>query len=788
MIDKLQIISRFLSLSALAALAVLPVGAGVPVPDKGSPASYVDPFIGASTNMDRAGTYHGLGKTFPGAATPFGMTQVSPNTVTGGDNGSGYSYEHTTLEGFALTQMSGVGWYGDLGNFLVMPTVGAFCPVAGKEDGSVSGYRSRYDKDSETAHPGYYRVYLSDYCITAETTATPHCGIMRFTFPEADTARIQIDLARRVGGTSVSQYVKVIDDSTFVGWMLCTPAGGGWGNGDGKVDYKLHFFARLSRPMHGNYGFWSADIPAGVRRGLVEVNSREYLENVKKASVIRGVDELAGPHIGFFTEFAAASGESVELKVGVSLVDIEGARRNFMAEVDGKNFDTAHREAIAAWNDALGKIEVKTGSDKDKTVFYTALYHTMIDPRACSDVDGRFVGADHKVHHSDGVNTRRTIFSGWDVFRSQFPLQNIINPRIVSDQINSLIDLAGESGNGYFPRWELLNAYSGCMIGNPALPVIADAYVKGIRTFDVDKALEYAVASSDRFGTRGLGYAPEPLSISLTLEYAYADWCLARFAQAIGRDSVASEYFGRSKAYRNIFDPHVGWFRPRMGDGSWAPWDDASSLTREGFGCIESNPYQQGWFVPHDPEGMADLLGGVEKAVALLDTMFAHTPAHMRWNAYYNHANEPVHFVPFIYNRLGYPWLTQQHTRDICRSAYGIGAEGLVGNEDVGQMSAWYVLTASGIHPSCPGDTRMEITSPVFDEVRFTLDPAYHNGGVFTIVAHDNSPANVYIHHALLDGKPYGKCYIDFADIAAGSTLELFMAPEPNPAWGTARD
>lgn len=281
MIDKLQIISRFLSLSALAALAVLPVGAGVTAPDKGSPASYVDPFIGASTNMDRAGTYHGLGKTFPGAATPFGMTQVSPNTVTGGDNGSGYSYEHTTLEGFALTQMSGVGWYGDLGNFLVMPTVGAFCPVAGKEDGSVSGYRSRYDKDSETAHPGYYRVVLPDYGITAETTATPRCGIMRFTFPKADTARIQVDLARRVGGTSVSQYVKVIDDSTFVGWMLCTPAGGGWGNGDGKVDYKLHFFARLSRPMHGNYGFWSADIPAGTRRGLVEVNSREYLENVK---------------------------------------------------------------------------------------------------------------------------------------------------------------------------------------------------------------------------------------------------------------------------------------------------------------------------------------------------------------------------------------------------------------------------------------------------------------------------------------------------------------------------
>lgn len=473
-----------------------------PVP--GSPAAYVDPFIGASTNMDRAGTYHGLGKTFPGAATPFGMVQVSPNTVTGGDNGSGYSHEHTTIEGFALTQMSGVGWYGDLGNFLMMPTLGKFHPVAGRDDGRIAGYRSHYDKGSETAHPGYYRVRLTDYDITVETSATPRCGFLRFTFPESDSARIQVDLARRVGGTSTRQYVKVINDSTLAGWMHCTPDGGGWGAGAGKV------------------------------------------------------------------------------------------------------------------------------------------------------------------------------------------------------------------------------------------------------------------------------------------EYAYADGCVSRLALALGNDSLASEFECRSQAYRNVFDPNVGWFRPRKADGTWEPWNtDASPLTREGYGCIESNLYQQGWFVPHDPEGMARLMGGRSVAVAALDTLFSKTPSDMKWNAYYNHANEPVHFVPYIYNRLGAPWLTQLHTRDICRSAYGVGVEGLVGNEDVGQMSAWYVLSASGIHPSCPGESRLEITSPVFDEVEYSLDGRYHRGGKFRIVAHDNSPENIYIDHALLNGRPYEKCNIDFSEISAGGVLELFMSPTPGLHWGT---
>jgi len=748
-----------------------------------SPADYVNTFIGASTNVEDAGAYHGLGKTFPGATVPYGMVQVSPNTITGGDNGSGYSYEHTTIEGFALTQMSGIGWFGEMGNFLIMPTTGDFKAIAGKEDGRIAGYRSAYDKKTETSRAGYYSVNLTDYDIKVETSATHRCGTLRFTFPENECSRIQIDLARRVGGTSTEQSFKLLNDSTFSGWIYCNPDGGGWGDGEGNVEYTLYFYGTLSRPMT-RHSFWSADIADGISRHKADVDSLPYLENIARSSILTGIDSLTGKHIGFFTEFPTAANEQVEMKVGISYVDAEGARRNYMAEACGKNFDDIASQAYDTWNEALGCIKISGGSDDEKTVFYTSLYHTMIDPRECSDVDGRYVAGDKSIRIQDGRYNRRTIFSGWDVYRSQFPLQTIINPRLVSDQINTLVDLADETGREYFERWELLNAYSGCMIGNPALPVIADAYAKGIRTFDTGKALQYAVKTSDKFGTTGLGYAAEPLSVSLTLEYAYADWCAGQFARMTGHEDIAREFEHRGQAYRNVFNSEAGWFCPRFSNGRWAPWDPEKSLTEEWFGCIESNLYQQGWFVPHDVEGMTALMGGRDKVIANLDSMFAKTPVDMKWNAYYNHANEPVHFVPFLYNRLGAPWLTQERCRHICRHAYTNRVEGLIGNEDVGQMSAWYVLTASGIHPSCPGETRIEITSPVFDRVEFNLDPEYHKGGKFTVIAHNNSPENVYIDHALLNGKEYDKCYIDFSDIAAGATLELFMSPEPNREWG----
>ncbi|MDR3217788.1 MAG: GH92 family glycosyl hydrolase [Dysgonamonadaceae bacterium] len=739
--------------------------------------SYVDPFIGASTSVSEAGVYHGLGKTFPGAATPFGMVQVSPNTITGGDNGPGYSYEHKSIEGFAFTQMSGIGWYGDLGNFLVMPTVGKLKTVAGSLDNPEEGYRSRYDKSTEKAEAGYYTADLTDYGIRAEATAAPHAGILRFTFPENSNSGIQIDLARRVGGTSARQTVKIIDDYTISGRIECTPKEGGWGNGGGNARYTVYYYAVFSKPLK-NYGVWSATIPEGQNRRLEGVTSAAYKEIVANAAIIRGVKNYEGEHLGFFSEFETKKDEQVLLKAGISFVDEEGAKKNLKAEIPDWNFDRIRANARKLWDKALGKIRISGGTDSGKTIFYTALYHTMIDPRMFSDIDGRYTGGDGKIHRTQSFH-KRTVFSGWDVFRSQMPLQTIINPEVVSDMINSLVTLAEESGKDYLERWEFLNAYSGCMVGNPAISVLTDAYAKGIRTYDINKAYQYAVQTTEKFGNGSLGYTPGGNMISQTLEHAYTEWCMSELARMLGKETDRLEYLKRSRSYRNIWDAESRWFRPRKADGAFEDLPPQGRL-KEGYGCIESNPYQQGWFVPHDIDGLAELMGGKKAAIADLDSMFEHTPSHFLWNAYYNHANEPVHHIPFLYNRLNEPWKTQKWVRYICENAYKEGVKGLVGNEDVGQMSAWFVLSASGIHPVCPGETRFELTSPLFNEIIFNLD----NGKKFTLSCRNNSPKNVYIQSAKLNGKNYNKPYLDYQDIMHGGKLELVLSDTPNTKWG----
>ena len=738
-----------------------------------SPVSYVNPFIGASTNVDAAGAYHGLGKTFPGATTPFGMVQVSPQTITGGDNGSGYSSEHTTIEGFAMTQMSGVGWNGDLGNFLVMPTTGPMYTSAGK-DGGVKGWRSHYDKPTETARAGYYAVRLTDYDIKVETSATPRCGILRMTFPQHDQSRIQVDLARRVGGTAEEEQVSVVDDHTIEGWMRCTPDGGGWGDGEGHALYTIYFHAEFSRPF-ADYGFWQADIPEGQSRHNDDVASEAYQQLLAHAEIVNckssNRKSIRGKHIGFFTEFPTEPGEQVEMKVGISFVDLDGARKNFEQEIAGKSFEQVRREARESWNRELSKIEIEGGTADERTIFYTALYHTMIDPRIYTDVDGRYVGGDYQTHQSDGTFQKRTIFSGWDVFRSQFPLQTIINPQLVNDMLCSLITMAEQSGREYYERWELLNSYSGCMLGNPAISVLADAYAKGIRGYDIEQAYRYAKNSSEKFGNDRLGYTPGTLGLSHTLEYAYTDWCAAQLAKALGKKADYQLFMKKSEAWRLMFDNEKGWFRPRNEDGSWVAWPEQGRL-QEWYGAMESNALQQGWFVPHDVKGMVRLMGGRDKVVKDLQWMFEQTPHDMFWNVYYNHANEPVHFVPYLFNQLDAPRLTQYWTRYICRNAYKNAVEGLCGNEDVGQMSAWYVLSASGIHQACPGDTRFEITSPVFPKIVFHLP----NGKTFTIEAHDNSDENVYIDRAELNGKKLRRLQVDYRDIMAGGKLVLEMS------------
>ena len=370
--------------------------------------SYVNPFIGATTNTEAAGSYHGLGKTFPGATAPFGMVQVSPNTITGGDNGSGYSDEHTSIEGFAFTQMSGIGWYGDLGNFLVMPTIGPLKTCAGTLENPDGGYRSRYDKQSEHASAGYYSVQLTDYGIRAEATALPHSGMLRFTFPESNEAHIQVDLARRVGGTSVRQFIEVVGDNKIRGWMKCTPEGGGWGNGDGKAAYTVYFCAEFSRPFK-THGIWSANIPDGYGRKRENIESESYRDWIRQSDIIPSVTTYEGKHLGFYADFDTRKDEQILLKSGISFTSLKNAEENLYAEMKGWDFDETHETCAQLWDKELAKVTVTGGTEDEKTVFYTALYHTLIDPRICSDVNGEYLGADNQIHKTSKFN-KRTIF------------------------------------------------------------------------------------------------------------------------------------------------------------------------------------------------------------------------------------------------------------------------------------------------------------------------------------------------------------------------------------------
>lgn len=356
---------------------------------------YINPFIGTSTNTEVARAYHGLGKTFPGATTPFGTVQVSPNTITGGDNGSGYSYEHETIEGFAFTQLSGIGRGGDLGNLLVMPTVGAMRTNSGKENG-VTGYRSRYDKNSEEAGAGYYKVLLSDYKVEVEATATPHCGMLKFVYPKNEQSRIQIDLARRVGGTSTLQAIKVVDEHTISGKMECTPDGGGWGNGEGNANYTVYFYAQFSKPLKA-FGVWSAKIPEGQNRKLEFVESPAFQKLTADASIIYNVEEYEGKHLGFFTDFETKEGEEVLFKSGISYVSEAGAEKNLKAEIADWNFEAVREQAREAWDEALSGIVIQGGTEEQKKIFYTSMYHSMIDPRNFTDVDGQYIGVDGKA-------------------------------------------------------------------------------------------------------------------------------------------------------------------------------------------------------------------------------------------------------------------------------------------------------------------------------------------------------------------------------------------------------
>ena len=743
------------------------------------PSSFVNPFIGATTEggPDSAG----LGKTFPGAITPFGMVQLSPDTVTGGDNGPGYSYSHKSIEGFSFTHMSGIGWYGDLGNLLVMPTTGPLVTNSGNDGLKIDGYRSPFRHETETATPGYYQVDLDKYHVRSEMTVTPHAGILRFTYPKNNQSRIQIDLARRIGGTSVRQFVKVVDDHTIEGWMRCTPEGGGWGNGDGHPNYTVYFYGPFSKALM-NFGVWSGTISAGTDRRLKFTESKAFQDMAGTALRLPGQKEFEGDHIGFYSDFPTKPGEQVMFRSGISFSSIDSARANLKAELTTWDFDKIRRQAKERWDQALGQVTVSGGTAEQKRVFYSALYHTAIDPRSITDVNGTHPSGDGSIGHSKGF-TYRSIFSGWDVYRSEMPLLSIIRPQVLSDDINSLVELSETSGKHYLERWEFLNAYSGCMIGNPAVVMINDAYQKGIRSFNVAKAYEACRNSVERDGTGKLGYIPEDLS--QTLEDSFSEWCIGRFAAETGHKADSQKYLARGANYRNLFDPSSGWFRAKDASGNWLPWPKEGKVGW--VWCEESNPLQQGWFVPQNTSDLAMLLGGNASATKQLEEFFEKTPKGMMWNEYYNHANEPVHHAAFLFNRFGAPWLTQKWVRRILTEAYKNGVEGLCGNDDVGQMSAWYVLAALGFHPICPGEGTYELCGPLFDRAEISVPRADGGYRKFSVVANRKSQADVYIQSVRLNGQLLKRTYITHQEVVKGGTLVFTMGNTPNKAWGQVR-
>ncbi|SDO20838.1 GH92 family glycosyl hydrolase [Actinacidiphila guanduensis] len=742
--------------AAPAAAAGSPPAGPVPPAASGAAATagraavdWINPFTGAlTTSPDTA-----CGKTFPGAVVPYGLVQLSPDTVSGGDNGSGYSADMTTIEGFSFLHLSGIGCYGDLGQVQVQPQTGDL--VTGRD-----AAKSPFDKATEQAEAGYYSVELDRYGVRVELTAAERAGMLRCTFHEAGTGRLKVDLSRRIGfdgSHTVTQELRLVDAHTVAGSMTADRSGGGWICGNGPT-YTVYFCMRFQLPI-SELGTWDGE---KVTRG---------------ATAQSGASDSAG----FFVEFPVHAGQQVLAKAGISFTGLDGARGNLESSLPDWDFDGARAAARGSWSRAVAKVAAKGGTDEQREIFYSALYHTMIDPRVSSDADGASRFGDGPIRH-DGF-TQRTVFSGWDVFRAQFPLLTIIDEQVVADQVNTLLALTGSGAVKGLARWELLGTDTDTMIGDPAVNAIAEAYLKGVRGFDADTAYRYCrdvalgpaeVTNRNDFAHWStLGYCVDT-SLSTTLENCYSDYALSRFARATGHHADATALERTAQNYRNLFDPAVGWFRGRNADGSWMGDQD---------GCVESNPEQQGWFVPHDIEGLAGLLGGREAFNTRLDAIFAQTPPAdmMKWNDRYNHSNEPVHQMAFMFVYTGAPWLTQKWSRYVCANAYATGPAGLAGNDDCGQMSAWYVLAAAGFYPVAPASGVYALASPLFDEVAFTTS----RGTRFTIEARHNSAQNLYVQSATLDGRPLHRAWITHEEIVRGGRLTFVMGAEPNTAWGS---
>jgi len=715
---------------------------------------YVDPFIGTG----------GHGHTFPGATVPFGMVQVSPDTdIRGWDWCSGYHYSDDSIMGFSHTHLSGTG-AADHGEVRLMPIVGDLKIIPGPKEDTSRGYRSKFSHDKEFAKPGYYSVYLEDYDIFVELTASTRVGFHRYTFPETDKAYILIDLFHRIGDMAERAYVKIVGNDEVEGYIT-----GGHFCG-AKDPHTIYFVVKFSKPFE-SFGTWK------IFR-IEEGNREEKIESKSEGL------------IGAYVRYRTRKGEKILVKVAISYTGIEGARKN-LSEIPDWDFDRVRKEAESMWKKELSKVEVE-GSYEEKVKFYTALYHAFISPNVFSDVDGKYIGPDDKIHQSDF--THYTTFSLWDTFRALHPLLNILQPKRNLNMIKSLLDVYEQSG--WLPKWYKANRFTNCMIGTHADSVIVDAYVKGLRDFDVEKAYEAVkkdatVKSCCYYEARGgidyyikMGYVPADKvgeATSRTLEFAYDDFCVAQFARLLGRKGDYETFMKRSKNYRNVFDKRRKFMRGKKLNGGWMHplFFDPTKVYKY---YTEGNAWQWTFFVPHDVYGLIELMGGEKVFVEKLDEFFSKKsrikgpPDITGLIGQYAHGNEPSHHVAYLYVYAQEPWKTQKMVRYILKHLYRTGPDGLCGNDDCGQMSAWYVFSAMGFYPVCPGTPYYVIGSPSLDRVKIHLD----NGKIFEIIAKNYSPESIYISQVFLNGKELNRLWITHDEIMKGGKMVFEMSKTPN--------
>ena len=701
---------------------------------------YVNPFIGTDFT----------GNTYPGAQVPFGMVQLSPdNGLPGWDRISGYFYPDSTIAGFSHTHLSGTG-AGDLYDISFMPVTLPY-----KEAEAPLGIYSKFSHQDENATAGYYQVLLKDYGINVELTATERCGIQRYTFPEAKAA-IFLNLKKAMNWDFTNDsHIEVIDSVTIQGYRFSD----GWAR-----DQHVYFRTRFSKPFTA-----------------VQMDTTAILKDGKRM----GTDTIDR------FDFDTQKGEQILVNTALSGVSMEGAAQNLAAEVPEDNFDKYREAARDNWNRQLSKIAVKGDHKDDWVNFYTALYHTMLAPTIYSDVDGSYYGPDKKIHRTDGWVNYST-FSLWDTYRAAHPLFTYTEPERTNDMVQSF--LAFYEQNGRLPVWNFYGSETDMMIGYHAVPVIVDAYLKGIGNFDPKKALEACVATANLDNYRGigaykeLGYVPfnekdsynaENWSLSKTLEYAYDDYCIARMAEKLGKKEIADEFYKRSQNYRNVYNPATSFMQPRDDKGEFQKDFKADAYTPH---ICESNGWQYFWSVQHDIDGLIGLTGGKERFAQKLDSMFTFHPSaddelplfSTGMIGQYAHGNEPSHHVIYLYNAVDQPWKTQEYVAKVMNELYLNSPAGLCGNEDCGQMSAWYVFSAMGFYPVNPISGQYEIGTPLFPEVQLHLD----NGKTFTVKAPAVSKENIYIRSTKLNGKPYDKSYITHEQIMSGATLEFEMGKE----------